>query len=88
MFKDIGKDKTLSKHTLQFSFNAPKEVHYTELKFNLFGQNTVQLAKDGEAFRNSLRNEYKPVIDSQLEYCDLYAELKVAMKSGKKLKYQ
>lgn len=83
----IHQDKKVSTHRMSVSFNAPADVHYTETKVNLFGQDTANLVKDGQAFRDSLGAEYAPQIRDE-EYADLFAELNVSMKSGNKDKYE
>jgi hypothetical protein len=88
IFDMIHEDKKLSKHRFHVSFNAPEEVHYTEFKFYLFGENTAQVVKDGEAFRDSLGAAYAPTIDADQEYCDAFAELNISMKAGNKDKYE
>jgi len=84
----IHADKKLSKHRCHISFNAPEEVHYTEFKFYLFGENTAQVVKDGEAFRESLGADFAPKVDADREYADVFAELNISMKGGCKDKYE
>ena len=88
MSDDIGKNKTLSKHKINISFNAPEDINYMEFKLNLFGKSTSKIVKEGEAFRSTLKEEYKPTIEADTEYCDIYAELKIGMKPGNKIKYR
>jgi len=84
----IHENKKLSKHRVHVSFNAPEEVHYTEFKVSLFGENTANIAKEGQAFRDSLGAEYAPTDEPDCEYADVFAELNISMKSGNKEKYE
>jgi len=84
----IHENKKLSKHRVHVSFNSPEEVHYTEFKLSLFGENTANIAKEGQAFRDSLGAEYAPTDEADCEYADVFAELNISMKSGNKEKYE
>jgi len=63
----------LSTHRLNVKFNSTNGNNSTEFKLYLFGENNAQLVKDGEAFRDSLGDEYKPKVEAEEEYADLFA---------------
>lgn len=88
MFEFVNKNTKISRHKFAVSYNDPEEDPNINFKINIFGENTRRLVEMGNQFKDSLKEEYKPLDTPDTTHFNAYFELHISMKSIDKEKFE